>query len=110
MWNNAKLESAEHVQKDRMFHMILNVVITSFNLFPAKARQWIATIANVIEDSYLRALTATSLREKYRVHYLLRYIIAHDVVIAISENAPKRANTSGPIRGISLELSNERGV
>lgn len=38
-------------------------------MFPAKARQWIATIANVIEYNYLRALLATSLRGKYRVHY-----------------------------------------
>ncbi|CAL1684093.1 unnamed protein product [Lasius platythorax] len=79
-------------------------------VFLAKTRQRIATIANVIEDSYLRELMATSLPEKYRVHYLLHYATAHDVVIAVPENASKRANTSGPIRGISLGLSNERGV
>lgn len=50
----------------------------------------------------------TSLREKYGCITL--YATAHDVVIVVPENAPKRANTSGPIRGISLELSNERGV
>lgn len=94
------------------------VIVPRFvSLSLRNSMQQTATVANVIEDTYLseqRELIATSLRVEAQSDsaLLARHVAAHDVVIAIPNvNTVKRANTRrAPIKGISFGLSGERDV